>query len=766
VVAKDARGFYVPSEKPRFDPEKILARKAESRKAARMGRRSSSSRISLGNKRFLVMLIEFADLQFTVSNPNQTFSNLLNQEGYSANGASGSAADYYRQNSNGRFNPTFDVVGPVRVSKGFAAYGAKSEVWEDTDPDGLLREACTLVDASVNFADYDLDGDGFIDNIFFFFAGHNQAEGAGEDYIWPHQGGAYQEGFVLDGKYLNSYACASEYRGANGKSMAGIGTFCHEYGHVLGLPDFYDTDYEENGSTDGVFNLSLMCSGCYNDNGRRPPYFGALERILLGWLNLEMSTADAQVQLSPVQEDSYIATPTSVDGEYFLYEYRNGEGWDRSVTIRYGENPVDGLVIYHVDRSANAVADGIAADLWDANSLNNYEVHPCYMIERSSGSVGSINDLVYPGNYNITTYEGREWAGQKTGFALSGIGSVSGKMCFGLAAPTQKAIAGKVSDSSGNPLSGVKVASLGSSCTSAADGSYELVLPADSPENAEVFFSKEMYRSVQMLARLSAAMFKLDVTMLSIAEPKPVLLCKHGVPAGAVGFPHEADSYSATLAVCFSPEDLVSYGDFPLNKINFILYGDTATQADVFVDFDNERKLTRQVETLKNGNVVTVDISDAGLTVPSGKKMYVGVAVKEITSQYWMGVDASSYQTGGGVMLSDYTTQGSDGWYDSGFNFLIDCELLEKLPVFETMSLRWIPNPNKGNDYPTGTLLELKLGGSGIGEEPSATEWYLDGNRLSGDTVELTAAGKHSLKAVLTYPDGSTEEIEQIIRVR
>ena len=766
VVSLDAKGFYVPSQKPRFDLEKILARKAENRKAARIGRRSSSDRISFGNKRFLVMLIEFADLQFTVANPNQTFSNLLNQEGYSANGASGSAADYYRQNSNGRFNPTFDVVGPVRVSKGFAAYGAKSEVWEDTDPDGLLREACSLVDAEVNFADYDLDGDGFIDNIFFFFAGHNQAEGAGENYIWPHQGGAYKEGFMLDGKYLNSYACASEYRGANGKSMAGIGTFCHEYGHVLGLPDFYDTDYEENGSSEGVYTLSLMCSGCYNDNGRRPPYFGALERILLGWLNLEMSTSNAQVQLSPIQEDSYMATPTSVEGEYFLYEYRNGEGWDRSVNIRYGEDPIDGLVIYHVDRSSNPVGDYAAADLWNANSLNNYAVHPCYTIERTSGSVGSIKDLVYPGNNNITHYESKDWAGLRTGFVLDNIAEVSGKMSFSFTVPSKRTIKGKIRDSAGNPLQGAKIACLGKSCTSGSDGSYELVLPADSPEGASVDITKEMYRPVQMYARLTAALFELDVTLLSIAEPRPVQLSKHGNPSGGAGFSNEADSYSASLAVCFSPEELNPYYDFPLSKINFIIYGDKATQVDVFVDFDNERKFTRKVGELKDGNTVSVDISDSGLAVPSGKKMYVGIAVKEITTQYWMGIDNTPYVEGGGVMLGEYAVAGSDGWYDSGFNFLIDCELFEKLPVFETMSLRWIPNPNESNGYPVGTILDLKLQGNGGGEQPSSTQWYYDGTRLSGDTLALTTTGKHSLKAVLIYPDGSSEEIEQIILVR
>ena len=254
-----------------------------------------------GSKHFLVLLVEFSDLKFTVQNPNDAFSRMLNSEGYSENGGTGSAADYFRDNSNGVFSPIFDVFGPVTLSGGFADYGGNDSDDSDKNPGGALVEACRKLDDSIDFSDYDLDGDGVIDNVFFYYAGHNEAEG---DCIWPHASAIAGDDFVFDGVSLRTYACSSELRGANGSLMCGIGTFCHEFGHVLGLPDLYDVDYEENGSADAVYAFSLMCSGSYNNSGRTPPYLGALERMLPRQEQSESSLRDAGVPCGHVAAEA------------------------------------------------------------------------------------------------------------------------------------------------------------------------------------------------------------------------------------------------------------------------------------------------------------------------------------------------------------------------------------------------------------------------------------------------------------------------------
>lgn len=209
-----------------------------------------------GNIRSLVILAGFSDKNFSSSSAQADFDRLLNQEGYSDNGATGSARDYYVQNSGGRFIPQFDVVGPVILPNTVAYYGENGNYGLDTRAEDMIIDACRLADDryGVNFADYDLNNDGLVDNVFVFYAGVNEAEGGGENTVWPHRSELTGE-LVLDGKTVSVYACTSEINMAGwSQQMAGIGTFCHEFGHVLGWPDFYDTDGSENGETEGVWD--------------------------------------------------------------------------------------------------------------------------------------------------------------------------------------------------------------------------------------------------------------------------------------------------------------------------------------------------------------------------------------------------------------------------------------------------------------------------------------------------------------------------------
>lgn len=463
-----------------------------------------NSDMSLGKKKFLVLLIEFSDLFFTVENANQAFYNLLNQEGYSANEGTGSSRDYYVENSGSKFEPDFDVYGPIRVSKGYEYYGNNDSGQEKADY--ALAEACVLADSQIDFSQYDHDGDGKVDNVFFYFAGHNEAEGGGDDRIWPHQWSLYRpDAVIVDGVQVYKYACASEYNGSYGARMASIGTFTHEFGHVIGLPDFYDTDYSENGEAAGLGVLSLMSGGSYNNSSRTPPYLNGMERKLLGWLDeLTPLSESGEYTLTPIEENVAYMTPTSNDGEFFMYEYRSGKGWDAPLGC-------SGMAIYHIDQSKNMVHGRTAANRWERwSGINDYADHQCFdLIESNNNEKTAYNasSLLYPGSNNNTDFSfsskpsAQDWQGEDTGYALNYIQDEGGQLTFTLRVSTNRSISGKVVNNKNNVVPGAEI----TITTTGTDGdASEMTLSSDTQGLFTADISEMNGKNVTVVCRHSA----------------------------------------------------------------------------------------------------------------------------------------------------------------------------------------------------------------------------------------------------------------------
>ncbi len=357
--------------------------------------RTAPSELPLvGSPRALVILMEYQDLSFVVNNPREAFSNMMNQSGYNANGGTGSVRDYYIASSDNVFAPIFDVVGPYKADNNMAYYGRNN----DANVHDLVREACRKAyEAGVDFSLYDNDKDGEVDNIFLYYAGHNEAEGAHENTIWPHRHGLYTP-MNLDGLRVQSYMCTSELRGSGGKSMAGIGTFCHEFGHVLGLPDLYDT---QNSRRYTVGFWDLMCSGSYNNNGNTPPVLSAFERFMLGWLVPEQLQGARSYRLAPLETSNkaYLIAATEHNlgmmnpspNEYFLVENRQPVGWDAV----QGTLPGKGLLISHITFSAAK---------WNMNTFNNGQIL-CYDIVEAynRNPSSSMASDTYPGSFGVVT---------------------------------------------------------------------------------------------------------------------------------------------------------------------------------------------------------------------------------------------------------------------------------------------------------------------------------------------------------------------------
>ena len=466
TVRKGADGFYRPV--PEYQAQ-ALRRQAATRRAQARKRQSTRAggHIALGQKRFLVVLVQFPDRAFTTANAQTAFSNLMNQAGYSANGATGSARDYYSQNSKGVFEPFFDVYGPVTVSHEMAYYGGNDENGNDTRPEEAVYEACKLLDSGIDYSRYDNDGDGKVDLVFMYYAGYGEADYSDEDTIWPHQWELSNAGrsLTLDGKRVDSYACSNELRGYGDLEgrMVAIGTACHEFGHAMGLPDFYDTDYDTNGIAGGLIGFSTMDSGAYNNDGATPPYFNIEERIILGWLDesaLQEFPKSGNYTLDAVYENKAYKTPTDLDGEYFVYECRDDSGWDACL-------PAHGLLVYHVDKSSRKVRTQDygqipAAELWSnweaTNSINENGSHPCFYVVPAidqdnlkygfvylneygssyfdSEGEGLAANIPFPGAGKVKTYTAKSWNGVASDISLSNINYAGGKASFAVTMPS------------------------------------------------------------------------------------------------------------------------------------------------------------------------------------------------------------------------------------------------------------------------------------------------------------------------------------------
>ena len=385
--------FYRATEMP--SAEEMCAR------AARSPRRITQQQNSLTRNlapRGLFILVNFSDLAFKTDiaeidsminglNYSRNYSFTYGEKTYSVK-SSGSARQYFHDCSFGQYNPVFDVIGPVTLSKGYAYYGGNNpETNFDSHATDMIKEACKLVDNEVDFTQYDNDNDGKVDFVYVMYAGYSEAEGAGEDYVWPHN---YHLSYAnvkctVDGVRVDNYACSNELKGSlwYGVSRDGIGSFCHEFSHVLGLPDHYATN---NISVKQTGDWDIMCSGSYNNNSNTPAGYTAQERFFMGWckpvvLN-EPVTIDSMKPLVTSGE-MYLISETGEHNlkgndpsptQFFMLENRKKVSWDAFV-------PGEGLLITKINYSYSK---------WISNTVNNTASARCYEIIEADGKEPSM----------------------------------------------------------------------------------------------------------------------------------------------------------------------------------------------------------------------------------------------------------------------------------------------------------------------------------------------------------------------------------------
>lgn len=334
-----------------------------------------------GVKKGLVVLVDFKNKKFADGHDLEYYKNVINGKDFSdeEEGYVGSVRDYFLAQSNGQFELDFDVVGPVTMSKNSGYYGGDGAYKKDEKVYEMIKEACDGIQDQVNLKDYDWDGDGEADQVFFLYAGLGQASGGSPGTIWPHESELrYWPCGVLSystGK-INTYACANELQpetqGSSRYISAGIGTICHEFSHCLGFADMYDTT---GGGGYGMSVFDVMDQGSYNGNGFVPCNYTAFERIYAGWV--EAIELDAPATVKDMKSVSDYGRPFIMynyknTNEYFLMENRQNTGWDKGL---YGSN---GLLIVHVN---------YVPSRWANNSVNSSaEKIQCCTVVNADGS--------------------------------------------------------------------------------------------------------------------------------------------------------------------------------------------------------------------------------------------------------------------------------------------------------------------------------------------------------------------------------------------
>ena len=362
-----------------------------------------------GEVRSLVFLVEYQDVKFNTPDPADYFHHMLNDEGFSLNGSTGSARDFFYDQSSGQFSVQFDVFGPVTLSENRRYYGGNDIYGNDMRPEEMVSEAAVLLDDVINYADYDLDNDGNVDNIFLIYAGTGEASYGPAESVWPHQWQLYSR-LVLDGKRIYGYACHNEWER---NSPAGIGGICHEYSHVMGLPDLYSTTNYLT-CTPGAWDT--MDTGNYNNDSHTPAAFSAFERNALGWMEPIIVDGPETITLEPLNTgNTAYLIPTEKDTEFFLIENRQQTGWDKYL-------PYHGMLIWHIDYNQS---------IWQNNTVNDNRNHQYVDIEEAnnnpSTSVIVMRGHPYPGSSNKTSFTAntvpsmKSWANKAIDFPITDI---------------------------------------------------------------------------------------------------------------------------------------------------------------------------------------------------------------------------------------------------------------------------------------------------------------------------------------------------------
>lgn len=315
-----------------------------------------------GSPKALVILAEFQDTTFTIQDTKNVFTNYLMNEGHFTDSRYGQNQNYkgvrgyFKDCSYGKFTPRFDVVGPIKLPKEQTYYGEG-----DDNIEALIEDACSAIDNIVNFVDYDANNDGMVDLVYVIYAGHSaNYKGNKSTDIWP-KSGTVNISNTYDGKRIRRYGVSNELAGAENKTkdketINGIGLFCHEFSHTLGLPDIYAyRTPAEDQDDQGMEYWDIMDGGTGVRGGRVPASYLAWEREVMGWMNIDELKKDSSIEnLKSIDNGgkAYKIVNPNNSNEYIVLQSMQKGAWNQG----WGDGTYGkGLLAYRVSYPFNKV---------------------------------------------------------------------------------------------------------------------------------------------------------------------------------------------------------------------------------------------------------------------------------------------------------------------------------------------------------------------------------------------------------------------------
>ncbi|MEI6555483.1 MAG: leucine-rich repeat protein [Paludibacter sp.] len=376
-----------------------------------------------GARKLVCILMDFPDKKFTKVQTD--FDNLFNKVGYTENAATGSVRDYFLESSYNQFDLSVTVVGPFTTANNMAYYGGNNSSGNDLRDREFAAEAINLGSTAVNFADFDNDNDGTVDGVYIIYAGYGEEAGGPADCIWAHAWNLITP-IVKNGKTISKYSTSCELKGNTGTTTAPIGVICHEFGHVLGAPDFYDTNYATNGQYAGTGKWDLQGTGLWLNGGITPAHPNAYTKCYIyNWATATTLSTQQTLTVKNSNQDNtaFYRINTTTSNEYYLLENRQKIGFN-------GANLGNGLLVYHVD--GNYITSNFSA-----NNINSTSHQGLYVVPAGSTAANGIvlADLAttnsalapFPGSSNKTSFtdtttpSSLSWAGANTSKPITSI---------------------------------------------------------------------------------------------------------------------------------------------------------------------------------------------------------------------------------------------------------------------------------------------------------------------------------------------------------
>ena len=486
---------------------------------------------------------------------------------------------------------------------------------------------------------------------------------------------------------------------------------------------------------------------------------------------------DGNVTLTSVKDDYSYRSYTDTEGEYFLYECRDGSGWDAYIPT--------GLVVYHVDKSTIRNVGGYTPYyLWTAsNSINAFGDHPCFYAVPSYDQSSldfpyNSKYIVFPGGSSVKTYSPVDWESVPTGTVLSGISYSGGKVSFSVATSVAKTLAGYVRDGKANPIAGAVVTV---SKPSQAPGLQSRVIPR-APESVTATTDADGYFSIDMesfdgaVAHVSVSKsgympVSKDVTLGSRGARVSITLYAEndGSEAWIQYYDENADGYvfGASTFMCamkIPAGELAAFAGRKIDKVKTAIAGESLQDAYVIAEAGGTRLLNHKIDNPVFKTNVVIDLSADNLIVPEGEDLYIGLAVRNSSTDYPIYVNVG----GGNCHYASYSLNGNTQWtqlngYDMCFSVHIEGSgtTVDPYEKYENIAAQGynVIYPGDSFTHKSGDVFQLRLFEAPGNNKPASVEWQYDGKAVSGQSVKLTK-GTHKITAKLVLTDGRKEEVD------